>query len=235
MDYCFENDKIVMKNSFDVHRIVNVLRLFKGDCLYLFNGQNVVFGEILTINKKEVIVITKKIKTIAKPLPSITLFQCLTKKSTFEEILYVAASLGVTTIVPVISSKVYKNWFLNANINRLHKILISACEQAKNFLIPKLLTKAITFSEIESYARYNILFDKSGSPLSSFFYDVYKKSNSFESKSFSVVIGPEEGISSEKRENLILKGFESFCMGPSVLRVQEAVAVGLGVIKLMTL
>jgi 16S rRNA (uracil1498-N3)-methyltransferase len=229
-----ESDQYIIKDSFVVHRISNVLRLLKGDCLYLFNKQSVVFGKILAINKKEVIVITKDIKKVTQPLPPITLFQCLTKKSTFEEILYVAASLGVTTIVPVISNKVHKNWFLNANINRLHKIIISACEQAKNFFIPSLLTKAITFSEIESNAHYNILFDTSGNLLGTFFYDICKKNNAFEKKRFSIFIGPEGGITSEEKEVLFSKGFGSFCIVPSVLRVREAVTVGLGIIRSMT-
>ena len=65
--------------------------------------------------------------------PQITLYIGLAKQNNWPEILYSAAQLGITTIQPIITERAQTK--LPAE-HRLQQIMISACEQAKQFMLP---------------------------------------------------------------------------------------------------
>src|SRR5579862_4891714 len=120
-------------------RIVRVLRLNSGECVILFDHNNNVLIELLPVTFERKGIITGYIKNISKNhvlTPEVNLYACLLKKEAFEEVAYVGAQMGVTSITPILSEKIQRKWGDEREIERLGKIMIAACEQSKNFVLP---------------------------------------------------------------------------------------------------
>src|SRR3990167_8684043 len=133
-----------------VKRISLVLRLKTEDEIVLFDRKISLDCEIISISKDKIeIKINKKFK-IESIKPEINIFIGLLKKESFEEILYSCVELGATSITPLITEKIHKNWWSNKFKERFDKILISAAEQSKNFFIPE-LNEPIKLSQLGSY------------------------------------------------------------------------------------
>ena len=235
-----------------VKRITSVLRLKTEDEIIFFDRKISLDSEIISISKDKIeIKINKKFK-IESIKPEINIFIGLLKKESFEEILYSCVELGATSITPLITEKIHKNWWSNKFKERFDKILISAAEQSKNFFIPE-LNEPIKLSQLGSYfdtscftiasqdTQYDrgplissdsvgivsrnvitILLDVNGQSLFSTFNQVKDKST------FNLIIGPE-GDFSDSEKKLMKKNNFIFCkLTPTVLRSIQALNVGLG-------
>ena len=160
--------------------------------------------------------------------PHITLYQCLTKKTTFEEVVYIVAALGITKIVPVITHKIHSNWWQEKTIERLTSIAISGCEQAKNFVIPT-ITNPIKFSDkipFDAHAK-KILFEPTGQKLP------LVLGQNLDCKSWEIVIGPEGGLTDNEIDILTSQQFIPCSLTPTILRSIDAVTVGLGCMRIL--
>ena len=211
-----------------VKRITSVLRLKTEDEIIFFDRKISLDSEIISISKDKIeIKINKKLK-IESIKPEINIFIGLLKKESFEEILYSCLELGATSITPLITEKIHKNWWSNKFKERFDKILISAAEQSKNFFIPE-LNEPVKFSEashteraLASRSIINILLDVNGQSLLSTLNQI-KDTNSL-----NLIIGPEGDFSDSEKEIMKKNNFIFCKLTPTVLRSVQALNVGLG-------
>ena len=211
-----------------VKRITSVLRLKTEDEIIFFDRKISLDSEIISISKDKIeIKINKKFK-IESIKPEINIFIGLLKKESFEEILYSCLELGATSITPLITEKIHKNWWSNKFKERFDKILISAAEQSKNFFIPE-LNEPVKFSEashteraLASRSIINILLDVNGQSLLSTLNQI-KDTNSL-----NLIIGPEGDFSDSEKEIMKKNNFIFCKLTPTVLRSVQALNVGLG-------
>ncbi len=160
--------------------------------------------------------------------PPIILYQGLTKKSTFEEIVYTAAQLGVTTIVPVITEKIHKVWPLEYEQTRLHNIMIAACEQSKNFTLPKIAAplQITNLSAHVNKAYASILLDPQGELLTQYCAPLQKTA-----PGINLFLGAEGGITEIEHASLVGHGFMPKRLCSSILRSQDAALLALGMLR----
>ncbi|MFC1894746.1 RsmE family RNA methyltransferase, partial [Candidatus Dependentiae bacterium] len=121
------------------NRLTNILRIKSNEKIVFFDNQINIEVEILkeTFNgKKKIYAKLLKQEKNKALVPEIIFCPSLLKKNNFEEIVYVAAQMGVSCIQPIITQKSSKK--CSTGNDRLKKIMISACEQSKNFVIPYL-------------------------------------------------------------------------------------------------
>lgn len=222
------NEEFVIKDKDFSHRIETILRLG-------INGQVVIFDNnfhatctIKAIQKNNITFHSTTLEKNEVIAPHITLYQGLTKKTTFEEIVYIAAALGITKIIPLITQKIHANWWQEKTIERLSSIAISGCEQAKNFAIP-MITNPIKFSDTLSFdtVAKKILFEPTGQKLLS----VIEKNKA--SSSWEVIIGPEGGLTDVEFNVLNKQAFIPCALTPTILRSIDAVTVGLGCMRIL--
>jgi 16S rRNA (uracil1498-N3)-methyltransferase len=219
------------KNCEIYDRIIKVLRLQARDEVIFFDENiNVLLKIDNLVKNKE---ITGGIVNIRKNVvfsPQIILYQCLTNKSDFEDIIYMASQMGVSKIIPVLSQKSCCKWYCDKSQERLLKIAVSAAEQSKSFIIPKLCKPQKLKDIVERFdsknAETRIYFDFGGQPIAENVHDLWSNK-----ESIIVLFGPEGGLSNMENEFLVSHGFIDYSLFKTVLRSKEAVAVGLGFIR----
>lgn len=212
------------------HRATTILRLKANETVILFDGRYHSTCKLLEETYKHKNTISAHVIHYEKSAPikpRIQLYQGITKKTAFEEIVYNAAALGVSTIIPLTTKKADVGWWNNKSLERLQNIAITACEQAKNFTLPNLHSPQPfqTIFEPQPNA-LNIVFDPTGKSLPQTIGEVHQSD-----LPINVAVGPEGGFTSEELNILRMRSFIPCKLTPTILRSVEAVTVGIGVIR----
>jgi 16S rRNA (uracil1498-N3)-methyltransferase len=206
------------------HYIVNVLRLKRGAEINFFNKNGEWKSEIIYLEKNRVEV--KFLKKIKQPTSSskINLAICLVKKIPMDIILQKATELGVGKIIPLISERTEVK---ELNFNRAKKIVIEATEQSNQLMPPEILevTKLKDFLQ-NLDVNSKLLFADVNSN------DSLKNEDLKNSKSLSVLIGPEGDFSPQEREiilgNAMVKPFK---ISRNILRSDTAVISAISLVN----
>lgn len=235
--YIHEGETFSYKDSQLWNRLTKIVRIKPQDLFILFDHEQSVTLQATQdlIQNKRIIsgIITKK-EINKKISPKITLLLPILKKDAFEYAIYVATQMGVQKIVPIITEKSQAS--LPAIFDRLQSIMISACEQSKNFIAPYLEEPIFLNNFLEANFLKNncekIWFNEDGSNIKELFEKIDTCKNKNEpDKNIFVIIGPEAGFS-KKEETLLLKSnFSSYKLTPTILRSREAICVGLGIVR----
>jgi 16S rRNA (uracil1498-N3)-methyltransferase len=220
--------QVELNNPEIYRRLIEILRLEVGEEVILFDE---------TINAQILLTNSSKKKTVAfrviltkqntQPSPHISFLQSLTKKEAFEEIIYYAAQMGVNEIFPILSAKSSKNWWTAHEFERLQRIMISACEQSKNFIIPKLYAPVEISKSLNSLSisPTKICFDEDGLPLMT----TIQKVTATQPTQICLFCGSESGLTAEELELLKQNNFLFCKLTPTILRAKEAACIGIGI------
>ncbi len=192
----------------------------KGRC-YLYevisiDANKIVFNQIEELTKKTELDF------------ELVLIVSLLKNSNFELVLQKAVELGVTTIIPLETSRtIVKSSNFKANkFDRFNKIVLEAAEQSKRCLLPKILP-VCKIDDLKNLNYENMLVA----------YEVTKSCKSLFKKlsettgDYAIVIGPEGGFSKEEITRLNSFGFECVSLGSRILRAETAAISAIGVIS----
>ena len=206
------------------HYIVNVLRLKRGAEINFFNKNGEWKSEIIYLEKNRVEV--KFLKKIKQPTSSskINLAICLVKKIPMDIILQKATELGVGKIIPLISERTEVK---ELNFNRAKKIVIEATEQS-NQLVPPEILGVIKLKDFLQNLDVNskLLFADVNSN------NNLKNEDLKNSKSLSVLIGPEGDFSSQERETILGNtNVIPFRLSRNILRSDTAVISAISMIN----
>ncbi len=206
------------------HYIVNVLRLKRGSQINFFNTNGEWKSEIVYLDKNRVEV--KFLEKIKQPSNSsrINLAICLVKKNPMENILQKATELGVGKIIPIISERTEVK---ELNFDRAKKIVIEATEQS-NQLVPPEILKVEKLNDYlkSSEANSKLLFADVNSKNS------LKNEDLKNSKSLSVLIGPEGDFSPVEREHILQnRAVKPFTLSRNILRSDTAVISAISLVN----
>ena len=207
-------------------RITSILRLATHDQLILFTTTAYALITIDAIDPKKQswISFTCINKELIKPItPKITLYIGLNKKNNWPEILYATAQMGVASIQPIITQRAQTELL---PLERMNQIMISACEQSKQFQIPE-IKKICKIDTISLCDKNNFRFfaDPAGDAL----INAPFLQQSFEA--YEIAVGPEAGFTQNDQEILKQKGFLPYALTPTILRTIDAVPLTLGIIR----
>jgi len=208
------------------HYVANVMRMKRGSNINFFNKEGEWLSEIIFLSRDRVEVkFLNKIKESSK-ISNIELAICIVKKNPMETILQKATELGVSKITPIVSERTEVK---EINFERANKIVVEATEQS-NQLIPPHISEVIKLKDFLK----NL--DSSSKLL---FADVNSKDNLKsevlkETKTLSVLIGPEGDFSPSERE-LILgsSNIIPFTISKNILRSDTAVISAISLVNLI--
>ena len=206
------------------HYIVNVLRLKRGDEINFFNENGEWKSEIIYLEKNRVEV--KFLKKIRQSTSSskINLAICLVKKNPMDNILQKATELGVGKIIPIISERTE---IKELNFDRAKKIVIEATEQSNQLIPPEILGVVKLKDFLQNLeANTKLLFADVNSN------ENLKNEDLKNSKSFSVLIGPEGDFSPEERRTILENPkVKPFRISRNILRSDTAVISAISMIN----
>jgi 16S rRNA (uracil1498-N3)-methyltransferase len=216
------------------HRITRVLRLKTDDPFILFDEK--IHVECLmreeTLIKKHIISASiTKIHGNKPATPSLTLALGLVKRATLADILYSATQMGVSKIIPLLTTKSSREWGGSKEMEKLTSIAISAAEQSKNYCLPSLEQPEHFLSFINNAKQSDkikrVYFMPNGAPLFHLLQDIHTKAY----EEIILVIGPEGGFTSEEEETLRNAGYATHVLIPHILRSIDAALLAIGVIR----
>ncbi|PCI71129.1 MAG: 16S rRNA (uracil(1498)-N(3))-methyltransferase [Gammaproteobacteria bacterium] len=208
------------------HHCAQVLRYKVADNLTVFNGDGFdYFSEIESIAKKRC---TIKIVSIKNPHNEsnlkIHLLQAIARGDKMDFIFQKAVELGVTEITPVFTERCnvkLDNKRLDKKMQHWNKTLISACEQSGRAIIPK-LNLPLGINEMQLSEIDSVYLEPTSNK---------KFTDSSDSQSIRLLIGPEGGLSEKDIKQLDLKGFIGIRVGPRILRTETAGLVAISILQ----
>lgn len=215
-----------------VHRIQQVLRLAVGETVTLFTRHEHTELRITSMGKKEIgcTTISRAPNTILKP--AITVLLPLLKREALESALYSCAEMGATEVQLLITEKTPAH--TGKDLERFERIMIAAAEQSKQFAMP-ILNKPVKLAtvhgepveSIRCALNHNIFFDPTGTPL----FEVLQTLHTQQPDHITLMIGPAGDLTQQEKDILIKHNFTFCALTPTVLRAEQALAVGLGVFR----
>ena len=213
-------------------RIFTVLRLEKDDECIIFDGQTVIHIALIDEQTKKNIIRGRIINAFqaTQLTPPIHLYQGLLRRDAFDAVVYTAAQMGITTVTPVLSKKIQRQWCDDRELTRVEKVIISGCEQAKQFVAP-VVNEPKDFESfrglIAQTPGYWICLDPSGRP----FIDLVNTIAQSPTGPFNVIIGPEGGFTTEEQQALLDAGVNMFALTPTILRSIDSAVLILGTLR----
>ncbi|MBI2353221.1 RsmE family RNA methyltransferase [Candidatus Dependentiae bacterium] len=221
-----QGDEIFIKDQDFLHRLIRVIKIRKDEIFILFNFHWHMVVKFLNATRHEIKVYVLFISKNKKLQPHITFLLPLLKKDALEEAVYSLAELGVTDIHLIVTQK-SRNSLSQNEMQRLHKIIISAAEQSKNFAFPimhsmKNLQEIINDLSLESD---KVVFEPSGKV----FLEIFKQ---MKFKNKILIIGPEGGLIEEELLMIKEQGFLECSLTPTVLRSLQAAAIGTALFRM---
>ena len=218
--------------------IYKVLRLKPGEKIRIFDGNGSEYHCEIRKTKKDLVEVIILNKLLGNPEPPVntTLFQCIPKGNKMDFIVQKATELGITTIVPVISSRVVVKLDdmkrVTNRIERWEKIALEACKQSDRSYIPRinkiLLLKDCIKTEMALNSQLQLVLWEEEKK--AYFKNILKRCVNDNIYNVSFYVGPEGGFTTEEVDLLKKSGNITVSMGPRFLRTETATISFLSII-----
>ncbi|MDB5985319.1 MAG: rRNA ((1498)-N(3))-methyltransferase [Nevskia sp.] len=215
------------------HHLVQVLRVRVGEMLTLFDGRGGEYAaEIVACERRRVGVrVQRRIDIDRESKLRLTLAQCVSKGERMDYTLQKAVELGVSALVPLLSSRSVvkldaERW--EKKLEHWRGVIVSACEQSGRTRVPTLAQ----VEKLESWAAAGAA--HSGLRL------VLAPGASTTLKSLSpaqhitLLAGPEGGLSEDEIALVVRHGFTALSLGPRVLRTETAGVAALAALQALS-
>lgn len=211
-----------------IHRIVHVLRLQKGDSLLLFDQVIHLKAQVDTIEKKAIVCSVGSIQKNKSHEPLLEVWLPLLKREAFEQAIYALVELGVQKIRLVHTAKEQHHWSGEKEQRRMHAVMIAAAEQSKNFGMAEIHAPCALSELIEEKKDSpGLFFDIEGKPV----LEVVMQLCSAKTSTCILFAGPEGDLLDAEKFLLQKAGFQFARLTPTVLRAQQAIILGAGILR----
>lgn len=216
----------------DGRHIARSLRMRTGDVLTLSDGAGIDYtGEITSITGDTVEVrLTDKIQNKSEPTLRVTLYPGMPKADKLELITQKAVELGVTKLVPVLTSRSVSRPDGKAALKkqeRLQRIALEAAKQSGRGIIPEIGKMTDLESALKTAPGRKILFYEGGG-------EALGALVQPDETEVSVFIGPEGGFDPAEVELAKQYGAAPATLGPRILRTETAPLAALAVLMYIT-
>lgn len=213
-------------SSEQVHHIAHVMRMTKDDDILISDETGIYYCSLKFLSN-QVLAVPYKIYEHNSEHPfQINLYMALIKNDKWELVLQKASELGVTKVIPVITSRTVVK--LNDNhpkkLERWRKIAQEACEQAHR-------TKKVIITD--SIKLTEVCYEKDLLNIIAYENEEANHIGTIKiDKDVNLIIGPEGGFSDNEIKRLVKMGYQTYSLGKRILRAETAVFYALSIIGL---
>ncbi len=234
-----KNAEFVINDKNQIKHLCRVLRIQRGENIYLFdNSGKRYLGEVCKIGK--MVISGKILKQIDEKEKNIYLriFPVLINSERFEFLLEKVTEVGVDEIVPCFSNRSIIKLSQEKIQNKLlrwRKIIFSSSKQSNCHRIPKLSEKILKFEDailsIDNNDLNLIAWEhEDKKSLKDIVLEYLPIKKNFTCNLF---IGPEGGFTKKEIDFASGYGFRTFSLGRNTLRSETAAILSCGIISLM--
>lgn len=222
---CIIDDKAL------VYRLSRIVRLKVGEQFVLFDGAMSQTFFLVASEQNRMICRLVASHEVASLEPQIHWLVPLLERDAMERVVYYLAACGVTSWTPIIAEKSHRNYLTPKELDRLKRITVAACEQAKQFCLP-IMNPARTFNEIPELlekiaADRAIFFDPDGEASQVVITSLREQ----KAQSIVCMIGPEGDLVECEKKTLTKLGFTSCALVPTILRAEDACSLASGMLR----
>ena len=221
------NDYIEITNS-DYHHIKNVMRMKKGDKVYLStNKDDSYIGIIDDITDSSIVIKIIEVENFSTELNSfVVIAQGLVRREKSEEVVRRITELGASGYVQVqmersiVKIKEYDK--KNDKTERFEKIVKEASEQSHRRKIPVIYPLCNLKEFIDNFSSFDVklfAYEESGRSGDTSFKNLIKQG---QDKKMVILVGPEGGFSPKEVQILLDNDFKSIGLGKRILRTETA-------------
>lgn len=214
---------ITYENEQLAHRLHKVLRIRPKEEMIIFGKKYSLEIILENIDKKYITFTVLKCNIIVPLQPTINLWLPLLEKAAIEQAMYSATVLGVHTVYLIPTTKGKRSALTPHELNRLSKIIIAASEQSKQLCAPRL--KQVTSWKDIPHEGLFVVADIKGAHLSQCIKDLTNK------PSYTFIVGPEGDFTLQEKQKFDALGLIKIKLGTTILRSEDAVIIGLGVLR----
>ncbi len=228
-----ETNRVVLTDKDDVHHIVKVLRLEKGDEISVSDGEEWEYLAEITYTSKdrcEARIIDKQ-RFAREPSLRVTLFQGIPKQGKMEIVIQKGTELGVETIVPVFMDRtvVSEKGNIEKKLQRWRKVAAEAAKQCRRGIVPEVELPVKTAEMIKRFSSYDaVIFPYENEENTTMKKALRNLSCSWQEdetgirKNLAVIIGPEGGFSDSEAKDIEKSGALPVSLGKTTLRTETA-------------
>jgi 16S rRNA (uracil1498-N3)-methyltransferase len=220
-----DNLKLTISDEKTIHQVFNVLKIEKGEHVYIGDGKNVRYEtEVLEINKKQLTCRILHEDMAQHKTPQIIIALATIKKESFEYALEKMTEVGIDGILPLATDKVIKK---GVNMERCETIVREASEQSGRIVVPKILPEMDLQHAFEHYLNQGdtqLVFCDMPSETTPSKVEV-KKQITENPKNIIFFIGPEGGWSDREKLSVSLLGIPTYSLGANTLRAETAAII----------
>jgi 16S rRNA (uracil1498-N3)-methyltransferase len=209
----------------EAHYILRVLRLRKGDGIFIFDGAGNEYEAVLETAERgnAFLRLGRAVKRNTEPLVRISLAQALPRGDKMDLIIQKCTEIGVSEIRPFSSARGIprvKEDAQRGRLSRWRRIAREAAEQSHRVFIPN-VAEIIALDQIAgsigSYDLCLVAWEDSTEPLKAIWGRINR-----EAHSILLVVGPEGGFATEEIELLRSCGALDISLGSRILRTETA-------------
>lgn len=211
VDLTKNENTITITDRTTLHHMVRVLCLNVGENIEVIDGDMVYTIAITTIDARSLVGEIVATRATEKPKRAITVVLAIIKKDTFELAVSKMSELGVSKIIPLVTSRTMKK---ELRLSRLRDIAREAIEQSGQTHIP-------TISEPQTFAE--TLTMTSGERWMGVPHETTKLSPVTDN--VTVFIGPEGGFTDDEMEEARTAGVKFFGLTTSTLKAETAAII----------
>lgn len=220
---------------------LSAMRMEKGEALLLANGRGLRIRAVVE-DSKEGIVTVESFSQDEEPTARLRLIQALAKGGHDEQAIDIATQIGVDEVVPWQAHRSIAKFKRGKTDKRWLDTLTAASEQSRRSRIP-LLRECMNDNGIEAECRRAcvhgdlmiVLHQDATDTMRSIEQSVdqmlQKSLDDGKSRTISVIVGPEGGISEEEVARFVAAGAKSCILGNTILRASSAGPVALSVLS----
>lgn len=201
------------------HQLKDVLKIAPGEEIVIFDGLGQEANALVAGFKKHAVILTvTDLKKHPQTGRNVTLYVAIIKHDGFDDIARAATEIGVSRIVPIVTSRTIKR---SVNEPRLNLIIAEAAEQCGRSVVP-VLAPVTNFEDALKEVK-----DKNLAAIFCDFGDAKLSPKDFASQSAALFIGPEGGFTPEENNLAKQAGCAIRSLGANVLRTPTAAAAAL--------
>ena len=233
-------NRIITLSQAESHHFLHVMRGDVGDSIVLFDGSGQEFiASAIQVSRKEVTVEIESVAVISRELSiRITIASCLPKGDRQKYLIEKLVELGVARFIPLQTErsnvKIEKR-----NTEKMHRIVVEASKQCERNILMQ-IDEPIQLSQfLQNKQAENESDAKNLSDTQLWIAHPNRNSNSGpniltpsdDAQNHVILIGPEGGFSDAEVESAINLGWQSFELGPSILRTETAAIMSASILR----